>query len=54
MENKYNSEDLYNMAAILPLSECPMSNMVDCTGCESLHVCFEENNPINDECKEEF
>ena len=34
MENKYNSEDLYNMAATLPLSECPMSNIVDCAGCE--------------------
>ena len=54
MENKYNSEDLYNMAVTLPLSECPMSNVVDCTSCESLQACYEENNPINDECKEEF
>jgi len=54
MENKYNSEYLYNMATTLLLSECPMSNIVDCTGCESLQVCHEENNSMNDECKEEF
>ena len=54
MENKYNSEDLYNMAATLPLSECPMSNIVDCAGCESLQVCYEENTSIRDESKEEI
>ena len=46
MQNKYNSEDLYYMAATLLLSECPMSKVVDCTGCEYLLVCYEENNPI--------
>lgn len=54
MENKYNSEDMYNMAATLLLSECPMINIVDCAGCESLQVCYEENNPMRDESKEEI